>query len=92
MHSISEQRCSHSVRAPFSLSFSLFSFAIILASILAPDDIPGYENFKDAIKTIIGIAPAENTTSEAEAAPADEKPTEAAESGEAVPEIDMEEL
>ena len=65
---------------------------IVSKTDLKPDDIPGYENFKDAIKTIIGIAPAENTTSEAEAAPADEKPTEATESGEAVPEIDMEEL
>lgn len=65
---------------------------IVAKTGLTPDDISGYENFKDAIKTIIGIAPADNATSEAEAAPADEIPTEATENGEAVPEIDMEEL
>lgn len=65
---------------------------IVTKTGLTPDDIPGYENFKDAIKTIIGIAPAENTTSEAEAAPADEKPADETESGEDVPEADMEDL
>lgn len=61
---------------------------------LTPDDIPGYENFKDAIKTIIGIAPLENVNVDVEVncSPADEMPTEAAENGETVPEIDMEEL
>lgn len=51
---------------------------IVTKTDLTPDNIPGYENFRDVIKTIIGFAP-----------PTYEKPTG---NGEAVPEIDMEEL
>lgn len=65
---------------------------IVTKTGVSPYDIPGYDNFKDAIKPIIGIAPAENETVKAEAAPADQKPTEATENGESVPEVNMEDL
>lgn len=58
---------------------------------LTPADIPGYENFKDAIKTIIGLAPLENAEVKAEIASAD-KTSAAADSDEDIPEMDMEDL
>ena len=53
---------------------------VVTKTDLTPDDIPGYENFKDSIKSILGPAPDEET----------EKDT--SENAESVPEIDMEDL
>ncbi len=65
---------------------------IVTKTDLSPDDIPGYENFNNAIKTIIGIAPIKNINIDIKCSPADEKQTEATENGEATPEINMEDL
>lgn len=62
---------------------------IVTKTGLTPNDIPGYENFKDAIKTIIGVAPVENSATEAKVADLDEK---TAENSESVPEISIEDL
>lgn len=51
---------------------------------LSPADIPGYENFKNAVKTIIGLAPAETT--------AEDPAAEGENVSEDVPEIDMGDL
>lgn len=38
---------------------------IVTKTDVSPEDIPGYESFKDKIKTIIGFAPAKETANNA---------------------------
>jgi len=38
---------------------------IVTKTDVLPEDIPGYESFKDKIKTIIGFAPAKETANKA---------------------------